>query len=51
MPIKIRIKPEHTFTAGDALIKNVGTKAADLMVMNDVPVRRDDYREKEKNVG
>jgi flagellar biosynthesis regulator FlbT len=43
MPLKIRIKPEQKFFAGGAVLKNVGTKAADLLVLSDSPVLREDY--------
>ena len=43
MPLKIRIKPEGKFFAGGAVLKNVGKKPADLLVMSDSPVLREDY--------
>jgi len=43
MPLKIRIKPEQKFFAGGAVLKNVGTKPADLLVLSDGPVLRQDY--------
>jgi flagellar biosynthesis regulator FlbT len=43
MPLKIRIKPEQKFFAGGAVLKNVGTKAVDLLVLSDSPVLREDY--------
>jgi hypothetical protein len=46
MALKIRVKSEHTFTAGDALIKNVSGRSVDLLIMNDIPVKRDDMKEK-----
>ncbi len=43
MPLKIRIKPEEKFYAGGAVLKNVGARAADLLILSDSPVLRDDY--------
>jgi len=43
MPLKIRIKPEGRFFAGGAVLKNVGTRPADLLVLSDSPVLREDY--------
>ncbi len=43
MPLKIRIKPEQKFFAGGAVLKNVGTKPADLLVLSDSPVLREGY--------
>ena len=43
MPLKIRIKPEGKFFAGGAVLKNVGTRPADLLVLSDSPVLREDY--------
>jgi flagellar biosynthesis regulator FlbT len=43
MPLKIRVKPEQKFFAGGAVLKNVGTKPADLLVLSDSPVLREDY--------
>lgn len=43
MPLKIRIKPEQKFFAGGAVMKNVGKKPADILVLSDSPVLRDDY--------
>lgn len=43
MPLKIRIKPEEKFYAGGAVLKNVGKHAADLLILSDSPVLRDDY--------
>ena len=43
MPLKIRVKPEQKFFAGGAVLKNVGTKAADLLVLSDSPVLRENY--------
>ncbi|MCL2468843.1 MAG: hypothetical protein FWF24_01240 [Alphaproteobacteria bacterium] len=43
MPLKIRIKPEGKIFAGGAILKNVGTRPAELLVLSDSPVLRDDY--------
>ncbi|MEJ0062979.1 MAG: flagellar biosynthesis repressor FlbT [Alphaproteobacteria bacterium] len=43
MPLKIRVKPEQKFFAGGAVLKNVGAKAADLLVLSDSPVLREGY--------
>ena len=43
MPLKIRIKPEGKIFAGGAVLKNVGSKPAELLVLSDSPVLRDDY--------
>lgn len=43
MPLKIRIKPEGKFFAGGAVLKNVGARPADLLVLSDSPVLREDY--------
>lgn len=43
MPLKIRIKPEGKIFAGGAVLKNVGNKPADLLVLSDSPVLREDY--------
>lgn len=43
MPLKIRVKPEGKIFAGGAVLKNVGTRPADLLVLSDGPVLRDDY--------
>ncbi len=43
MPLKIRIKPEQKFFAGGAVLKNVGSKPADLLVLSDSPVLRENY--------
>ncbi|MDD3287788.1 MAG: flagellar biosynthesis repressor FlbT [Alphaproteobacteria bacterium] len=43
MPLKIRIKPEEKIFAGGAVLKNVGTRPADLLVLSDSPVLRDNY--------
>ncbi len=43
MPLKIRVKPESKFFAGGAVLKNVGTRAADLLILSDGPVLREDY--------
>lgn len=43
MPLKIRIKPEEKFYAGGAVLKNVGKHPADLLILSDSPVLRDDY--------
>jgi flagellar biosynthesis regulator FlbT len=43
MPLKIRIKPEGKFFAGGAVLKNVGSRPVDLLVLSDSPVLREDY--------
>lgn len=43
MPLKIRVKPEGKILAGGAVLKNVGTRPADLLVLSDGPVLREDY--------
>lgn len=43
MPLKIRVKPEAKFYAGGAVLKNVGTRAVDLLILSDGPVLREDY--------
>lgn len=43
MPLKIRVKPEGKIFAGGAILKNVGTRPADLLVLSDSPVLREDY--------
>jgi len=43
MPLKIRVKPEQKFFAGGAVLKNVGNKSVDLLVLSDSPVLREDY--------
>lgn len=43
MPLKIRVKPEGKIFAGGAVLKNVGKRPAELLVLSDTPVLRDDY--------
>ncbi len=43
MPLKIRVKPEGKILAGGAVLKNVGNKVADLLVLSDSPVLREGY--------
>lgn len=43
MPLKIRVKPEEKFYAGGAVLKNVGKNPADILILSDSPVLRDDY--------
>ncbi len=43
MPLKIRVKPEGKILAGGAVLKNVGNRPADLLVLSDSPVLREDY--------
>jgi len=43
MPLKIRVKPEGKIFAGGAVLKNVGNRPADLLVLSDSPVLREDY--------
>ena len=43
MPLKIRVKPEGKFFAGGAVMKNVGKRPAELLILSDSPVLREDY--------
>lgn len=43
MPLKIRVKPEAKIFAGGAVLKNVGNRPADLLILSDSPVLREDY--------
>ncbi len=43
MPLKIRVKPEGKVFAGGAVLKNVGRRPAELLILSDSPVLRDDY--------
>ncbi|MDD3371368.1 MAG: flagellar biosynthesis repressor FlbT [Alphaproteobacteria bacterium] len=43
MPLKIRVKPEGKILAGGAVLKNVGNRPADLLVLSDSPVLREGY--------
>ncbi|MGE0109418.1 MAG: flagellar biosynthesis repressor FlbT [Bdellovibrionales bacterium] len=43
MPLKIRVKPEGKIFAGGAVLKNAGKRPAELLVLSDSPVLRDDY--------
>ena len=43
MPLKIRVRPEGKIFAGGAVLKNVGTRPADLLILSDSPVLREDY--------
>jgi flagellar biosynthesis regulator FlbT len=43
MPLKIRVKPEGKIFAGGAVLKNVGPRPVDLLILSDSPVLRDDY--------
>ena len=43
MPLKIRVKPEAKIFAGGAVLKNVGSRPADLLILSDSPVLREDY--------
>ena len=43
MPLKIRVKPEAKIYAGGAVLKNVGARPAELLILSDSPVLRDDY--------
>jgi len=43
MPLKIKVKPEAKIYAGGAVLKNVGTRPAELLILSDSPVLRDDY--------
>jgi flagellar biosynthesis regulator FlbT len=43
MPLKIRVKPEGKIFAGGAVLKNVGKRPAELLILSDSPVLREDY--------
>lgn len=43
MPLKIRVKPEGKIFAGGAVLKNVGRRPAELLILSDSPVLREDY--------
>ena len=43
MPLKIRVKPEGKILAGGAVLKNVGKRPADLLILSDSPVLREGY--------
>jgi len=43
MPLKLRVKPEEKIFVGGAVLKNAGKTAADLLVISDGPVLRQDY--------
>ena len=43
MPLKIRVKPEAKIFAGGAILKNVGTRPADLLILSDGPVLRESF--------
>jgi len=43
MPLKIRVKPEGKIFAGGAVLKYVGNRPADLLILSDSPVLREDY--------
>lgn len=43
MPLKIRVKPEGKIFAGGAILKNVGRRPAELLILSDSPVLREDY--------
>ncbi|QQR68338.1 MAG: hypothetical protein IPI58_05635 [Alphaproteobacteria bacterium] len=43
MPLKIRVRPEEKLAIGNTVLKNVGTRPADLLVLSDSPVLRDNY--------
>ncbi|MDP9126660.1 MAG: hypothetical protein M3N08_00165 [Pseudomonadota bacterium] len=43
MPLKIRVKPEAKIYAGGAVLKNVGNRPADLLILSDSPVLREGY--------
>ena len=43
MPLKIRVKPEAKIFAGGAILKNVGTRPADLLILSDGPVLRENF--------
>lgn len=43
MPLKIRIKPEGKIFVGGAVLKNAGSRPADLVILSDSIVLRDSY--------
>jgi flagellar biosynthesis regulator FlbT len=43
MPLKIRVKPEEKILAGNAVLKNVGNRPCDLLILSDSPVLREEY--------
>ena len=43
MPLKIRVKPEGKIFAGGAVLKNVGKRPAELLILSDSPVLREEY--------
>jgi len=43
MPLKIRVKPEGKIFVGGAVLKNAGTRPADLLILSDSIVLRDNY--------
>jgi flagellar biosynthesis regulator FlbT len=43
MPLKIRVKPEGKIFAGGAVLKNVGKRPAELLILSDSPVLREGY--------
>ena len=43
MPLKIRVKPEAKIFAGGAVLKNVGKRPAELLILSDSPVLRENY--------
>lgn len=42
MPLKVRIKPEKKLFIGDVVIKNAGNRPADLLILSDHKVERED---------
>lgn len=44
MPLKIRIKPDHTFKVGDVEMRNAGKAACHIVVLSNHNVDRDDYK-------
>ena len=43
MPLKLRVKPEGKIFIGGAVLKNVGKRTIDLLVVSDGPVLRQGY--------
>jgi flagellar biosynthesis regulator FlbT len=43
MPLKIHVKPEGRIFVGGTIIKNVGARPVDLLILSDTPVLRENY--------
>lgn len=51
MPLKVRIKPEKKLFIGDVVVKNVGDRHCDLLILTDHEVTREDARRKAEREG